>query len=537
VRIDAQLPRCPSISSIDYVLASSSYFIALESRQDVNHIIDEANNMNAASFKTADAAEELDDLLESFKQQFLPWIAQADSRDAKVLDHYDGKDLSGKLQLSLPEDPCGKEALLDMLGKTLQYSANTWHPGFMDKLFASTNPIGVISELLLAVLNTNGHVFHVSPVLSLMEIYTGQAMARLFGYTTNECGGLTLPGGSQSNTLSMVTARSTLFPETKEEGSGSHRFVLFTSRHGHYSVEKAAILLGLGRKAVIAVDIDAQGRIIPEALEEAINKSKREGKLPFYVNATAGTTVLGSFDPFEEISAICKRHNLWMHIDGSWGGGVAFSNKHKHLLKGSHLADSITINPHKMLGVPLQCSFLLAPDARIFQRANSLNAAYLFHAGNEGYDLGDSTMGCGRRPDAVKMFLSWNWFGRIGYEQRVTRAYENAALLATKIEAHPRFTLVSENPPPCLQVCFYYHPDAHNADAQSNTDTTRRIAGQLDRQGRFLVDYAPGPRGEFFRAVLNSPSQHEATLDELVTSIDELGQHNAFGQHNATPVR
>ncbi|ORY83252.1 pyridoxal phosphate-dependent transferase [Protomyces lactucae-debilis] len=155
-----------------------------------------------------------------------------------------------------------------------------------------------------------------------------------------------------------------------------------------------------------------------------------------------------------------------------------------------------------MLGVPLQCSFLLAPDARRFQRADSLTAAYLFHPGNEGYDLGDSTVGCGRRPDAVKMFLSWNWYGRSGYEQRVNRAYENAALLAGKIAANPRFTLVSENPPPCLQVCFYFHADEE--------------AERTDRQGRFLVDFAPGPHGEFFRAVLNSPNQKEETLDELV---------------------
>ncbi|ORY83250.1 pyridoxal phosphate-dependent transferase [Protomyces lactucae-debilis] len=178
-----------------------------------------------------------------------------------------------------------------------------------------------------------------------------------------------------------------------------------------------------------------------------------------------------------------------------------------------------------MLGVPLQCSFLLAPDARRFQRADSLTAAYLFHPGNEGYDLGDSTVGCGRRPDAVKMFLSWNWYGRSGYEQRVNRAYENAALLAGKIAANPRFTLVSENPPPCLQVCFYFHADeeAGRTDPERNTETTRRIAGLLDRQGRFLVDLAPGPHGEFFRAVLNSPNQKEETLDELASSIERLG--------------
>lgn len=484
--------------------------------------------MNAASTDSKATADELRDLLEAFQGQFIPWIATADQKDAKVLDHYSAHDLKDKLELSCPEEPCGREALLGILSRTLQYSANTWHPGFMDKLFASTNPIGVVAELLLAVLNTNGHVFHVSPVLTLMELHTSRAMAGLFGYRGEHCGGLTLPGGSQSNTLSIVTARSTLYPETKEDGCGGYKFVLFTSKHGHYSVEKAAIMLGLGRSSVVAVDIDDKGRMMPASLEAAVVRAKGEGRTPFYVNATAGTTVLGSFDPFVEISAICKRNNMWMHIDGSWGGGVAFSTKYRHLLAGSELADSVTINPHKMLGVPLQCSFLLAPDSRIFQRANSLKAGYLFHGDNEGFDLGDSTMGCGRRPDAVKMFLGWNWFGRVGYERRVDHAYEMAALLASKVAASPNFTLVSENPPPCLQVCFYYHAAGARAagdreDDEANTRTTRKIANALDHQGRFLVDYAPGPHGEFFRAVLNSPNQNEATLDELVSSIERLG--------------
>ena len=394
----------------------------------------------------------------------------------------------------------------------------------MDKLFASTNPIGVIAELLLGVLNTGNHVFHVSPVTSLMEKATAHEMAKLFGYSGEHCGGLTMPGGSQSNSLSMVTARSTLYPDTKDDGCGDHKFAVLTSRHGHYSVEKGAIMLGMGRKSVIPVDIDDQGRLKPDQLEAAIVRAQKDGKTPYYVNATAGTTVLGSYDNFVEISAICKKYNLWMHIDGSWGGGVAFSNKYKHLLKGSELADSITINPHKMLGTPLQCSFLLVPDVRVFQRANSLKAGYLFH-GEDQFDLGDSTMGCGRRPDAVKMFLGWNWYGRIGYEDRVNHAYDLAGYFASKLAENPKFTLVSSNPPPCLQVCFYYHPDetVSKQDAEINTKNTRRIANALDKQGGFLVDYAPGPYGEFFRAVVNSPIQNESTIDELISSLQSLG--------------
>lgn len=108
-----------------------------------------------------------------------------------------------------------------------------------------------------------------------------------------------------------------------------------------------------------------------------INKvklAKSQGFTPFYVNAGAGTTVLGSYDPFTEIAAVCKEHGLWFHVDGSWGGSVAFSENQRWRLRGVELADSLTVNPHKMLGVPVTCSFLLTNDTRRFHRATNLKA-------------------------------------------------------------------------------------------------------------------------------------------------------------------
>jgi glutamate decarboxylase len=235
--------------------------------------------------------------------------------------------------------------------------------------------VGAVSELLLAVLNTNVHVYQVSPVLTLIEKYTARTLARLFGLSGEDAGGISQPGGSASNQTSIVIARNTLFPETKTDGYGAQRFVLFTSEHGHYSLEKAAQMFGFGSKAVWSVPVDGFGQLIPSKLEELIAEARSRGFTPFYVNATAGTTVLGSFDPFEAIADICKREKLWMHVDGAWGGSVVFSETlRKGRLNGIERADSIAINPHKMLGVPMPCSFLLGKDLREFHRANTLPA-------------------------------------------------------------------------------------------------------------------------------------------------------------------
>jgi len=235
-----------------------------------------------------------------------------------------------------------------------------------------------------------------------------------------------------------------LYPETKTAGNGNHKFILFTSEHGHYSLEKAAQMCGLGTDNVWSVPIDSQGHMVLSELESLIQKAKDQGKTPLYVNATAGTTVLGSFDPFASISAICKKHNLWFHIDGSWGGSVIFSSEHKHKLDGAHLADSFAVNPHKMLGVPVTCSFLLAPDLRTFHKANTLPVGYLFHeetSNDEVWDLADLTLQCGRRGDSLKLALSWIYYGSAGFETQINHAFSIASYFASQISEKEDFVL------------------------------------------------------------------------------------------------
>lgn len=476
-----------------------------------------------------------------------------------LVDSKPPEELRDILQLSLPDKGTKQAGLVEAAGKVLRYSVNTWHQGFMDKLYATTNPPGIAAELLLATLNTNNHVYQVSPALTVVEKYTAQRLANLFGLTGPRAGGISVQGGSASNTTSIVIARNNLYPETKHEGNGGHRFVVFTSSHGHYSIEKAAQMLGMGSKAAWGVPVDKNGRIIPAELEKLIQKAKAEGRTPFYVNATAGTTVMGSFDPFPEIAAICRKYGLWMHVDGSWGGSFAFSERQRHKLTGAHLADSIAINPHKMIGAPVTCSFLLAADLRKFHRANTLPAGYLFHNEDtaprtcadgpgpadadadedapEVWDLADLTLQCGRRPDSLKLFLGWTYYGTEGYGALIDNACNVAAHLATIVEKNPNFILVSENPPPCLQVCFYYAPERQmiyprgsvkdeTLRGKLNSKVTEKAVRTIVHRG-FMVDFAPPSdseegNGKFFRCVVNVNTQKE-TMDALVRTIEEVG--------------
>jgi len=489
--------------------------------------------------------------------------------------------------LAVDEEGSGAQGLQRLIESLLTYSVNTSAPGFLDKLYAAPLPPGIAAELVLGVLNTNLHVYQVSPVLTLVEKHVTRAMAKLFGLKGPRSGGISVQGGSASNMTSIVVARNTLFPETKVKGNGAVKgqLLLFTSGHGHYSIEKAAQALGFGSSSVILVPVDESGRMRASELERLVVEAKRQGKVPFYVNATAGSTVLGSFDPFEDIYETAKEHNLWFHVDASWGGGFVFSAKSelKERLHGVQLADSVATNPHKMLVVPVTCSFLLAKDLKQFQEANTLKAGYLFHseidetaqsrdiahgpseypehraaeyAWSEPYDLADLTMQCGRRGDSLKFFFCWKFYGTSGYSDMVDAAYENACHLSTLVDQTPDLTPVLSrgSAPGCLQVCFYFTPTGqftygllekagriHVQGSQGdqiaegthgvrlgklNSQITVSISKALISRG-FMIDYAPSLEGQedhgsFFRVVVNISTARE-TLERLIQEIVTVG--------------
>ncbi|EFX04157.1 pyridoxal phosphate-dependent decarboxylase [Grosmannia clavigera kw1407] len=517
-----------------------------------------SNTSKHAPAAIPNRAAEVSELIDAVKALIVPFIADADnafpereqggpvgtsSADLPVrtalVEPLKPQSVVSRLGLDLPEgNGGGRAALLETVKRVLDLSVNTWDQGFLDKLYASTTPVGVVAELVLSVLNTNVHVFQVSPALTVIEKTTARALARRFGFMGPRAGGITCAGGSASNFTSLIVARNTLFPETKEDGNGAgRRFALFTSQHGHYSVEKAAQAAGLGSRAVWTVAVDAGGCIVASELEARIVAAKTAGFTPLYINATAGTTVMGSYDPFEAIAAIAKTHGLWLHIDGSWGGPAIFSAQQRHKLLGSHLADSLTVNPHKMMNVPTTCSFLLGPDLSLFHRANTLPAGYLFHEGednkneaetetktDEVWDLADLTLQCGRHADSFKLALAWVYEGAAGFERQVDHSFAMAALLAQQIAQRPHlFVLVSANPPPCLQVCFYYGQDGRpDADSRVNSRRTSTAARLLVRRG-YMVDFAPGPCGSFFRVVLNWQTR-PGTIQGLITALEAVRQ-------------
>lgn len=470
---------------------------------------------------------EIDLILQRAARMAATYLRENENPEEPVARYLPPDQLRQILDLSLPEAGRSLEELLPEIEKYLHYSVRTGHPRFYNQLFGGYDLAALLGEWMTAVLNSSMYTYEVAPVATLMERALTQRMARLAGFQDGE--GVFAPGGSISNLMAVLAARNWALPHVKQTGlRPGDRPVLFASKEAHYSIRRAASICGLGLEAVEQIPVDDQGRIRPDALEERVRFAMSQGLQPFMVVATCGTTVPGAFDPVPPIVQIAKRYGMWCHVDASMGGAAFFSRKHRHLLDGSELADSLTWNPHKLMGVPLTCSVLLVRERGRLAATHALGADYLFHDDAEvSCDLGDNTIQCGRRMDALKLWLAWQVHGDQGYEKRVDYLLSIARTFREKVMQRPGFQLVLE--PQSWCVCFHYLPPRlRNLPPGEERDSQLEVAtvtlrDRLRSKGRTLINYAPIKGIATFRIVFANPEVTEQHLDEIFDEMDCLG--------------
>ncbi|XP_075963905.1 glutamate decarboxylase 1 isoform X4 [Anarhichas minor] len=376
--------------------------------------------------------------------------------------------------------------------------------------------------------------YEIAPVFVLMEQLTLKKMREMIGWPEGEGDGIFSPGGAISNMYSVMIARYKFFPEVKTKGmAAAPRLVLFTSEHSHYSIKKASAALGFGTENLILLNTDKRGRVIPADLEAKVIEAKQKGYVPMFVNATAGTTVYGAFDPINEIADICEKYNLWLHVDGAWGGGLLMSRKHRHKLNGVERANSVTWNPHKMMGVPLQCSAVLVREWGLLQGCNSMSAGYLFQPDKQydiTYDTGDKAIQCGRHVDIFKFWLMWKAKGTEGFEQHIDKCLDLSAHLYNKIKNREGFEMVFDGEPQHTNVCFWYIPPSLRGlpDGDERRERLHKVAPKIKammmESGTTMVGYQPqGDKVNFFRMVISNPAATMSDIDFLIEEIEGLG--------------
>jgi len=230
--------------------------------------------------------------------------------------------------------------------------------------------------------------------------------------------------------------------------------VVYTSKESHYSNGKNASFAGIGKNNIRYISADSKGRMIPEKLEKQIIEDLEEGLLPTYVNVTAGTTVLGAFDPINNIADITEKYGVWLHVDGAYCGSVIFSDHYKHLVTGIERSNSFSYNAHKMIGTPLTCSIILVNDKKHLYDSFSNQADYLYQTDGDDFNLGKTSFQCGRRNDALKFWTLWKSLGTNGLKQIVDHQFELAEAAREYIRNNSNYTLYSFDD--SISICFNY---------------------------------------------------------------------------------
>lgn len=449
-------------------------------------------------------------------------MEESADRSRPVVRYLEPRALQEALELELPESGCGLDQALELARKTLHYSVATGHPRFLNQLFGGRDSAGILGEWIAALTNTSMYTFEAAPVGTVVELALLERLARYVGFDAGE--GVFAPGGSIANLMAVLAARQAHFPHVKREGlRPEDRPVMFVSAEAHYSLARAGMVAGLGLSNCVEVPVDAVGRMLPEALEDAIEGARAAGRKPFFVGATSGTTVPGAFDPLEAVADVAERHGLWLHVDASYGGSVLFSRKHRHLVSGIERADSVAWNPHKMMGVPLACAAMLVRAKGALVSTLGMNADYLFHADAEAdWNLGDRSLQCGRRVDALKLWFSWQVCGDEGYAQRVELLFEQAQAFRELLRGRAGFRLIREQEG--ANVCFRYLPAGQRAATGEERTrcehaATLEIREQMAREGSFLVNYATLDGAATFRLVASNPLTTDGDFEALLDRI------------------
>ena len=302
-----------------------------------------------------------------------------------------------------------------------------------------------MAELLVAGLNPQLATVKRSQLASKIEHETVRWIGERVGWP-GEFNGTFTTGGNEANFSGIALAMAAKFPNVIEDGVTSigGQPVLYTSDEAHHSIDKSAGLLGIGRSALRRIPVNRDAQLDLTILDRTIAADRSAGKKPFCVVATAGTTNSGAVDDMVAIADICRRYDLWLHVDGAYGGSAIFSDAHRHVLRGIEQADSITIDPHKWMAMPLAAGVVLTRHPEMLERAFAVAAPYMPKAAEaKGSDNSRISTQWTRRMNSLKLWLTLRVHGRKAYEEHIDRQMKLAATFVEWLNDSEHFALAT----------------------------------------------------------------------------------------------
>lgn len=465
------------------------------------------HDMNDLLF-TPEEHERAIDLVREFSARYhdeLPGFAVFPAIDRGVIDAI--------LDEPLPETGCSIDALFaELEEKVVPNSTQTAHPRFLPYVQPSPNAISAYADMVAGLINQNCNLWTLSPAANAIEQKVVRWFAELFDFDST-AGGLITSGGSMANLIALTAARDEHLGSTaRRHGlqSRSATLVAYTSTETHSSVAKAFSTLGLGTENLRRIPHDSDFRIRLDALAEAVAQDRQDGRAPFCVIANAGTVATGAIDPIAELSGYCSDENLWLHVDGAYGALGVLSERFRGELTTLGLADSLSLDPHKLLFTSFEAGCLLVRDSASLRRSFSSAPSYLnMEQDSDLINYADYGPQLSRGFKALKVWWSLRHFGRRSYAAVIERMLDLAQHMSSIAKERPAFELLAPTTFNC--VCFR----ASALDDSGNRALLRELVGSgIAFLGPIVIEGRFGFRACFMNL--------RTTDDDVVRIMNEI---------------
>jgi len=414
------------------------------------------------------------------------------------------------------------EKLAQFMDRYLAGLTRIYHPANIAHQQAVPHTMAALAGLVDNFVSSDGSIYELGPASVSIEYFlinwlldkVGWKPAPLDARRAGEGdygGGVLTQGGSLANLTALIAARSRAAPGVWQNGNPGH-LALLAPAGSHYSIARAAGIMGLGPQAVYALESDGRGVVLPDRLPAAWARVEADGKQAVALVANAGTTAVGLYDPLQEIGAFCRERNLWFHVDGAHGGPALLTHKYRSLMRGVELADSLAMNMHKLLRVTSVCTALLVRDARTLDGAFTQEADYLFYEKEQpGYDFLQRTIECTKPVLGLKFFMVLAGMGEAGMAEYIERQFDLTAEAYAYLQGLPDFECPVR--PQSNILCFRVEGvgDGHLA-----------LRDRLLARGNYYVSSASLNGKRYLRLTLTNPATTMEEIKGLVNEIREL---------------
>jgi len=423
------------------------------------------------------------------------------------------------------------ESLAQFIAQYLSATTRLHHPAYMAHQVAVPHYAGALAALVDGFTNNAMAIYEMGPGAASIEYFIINWLLGKVGWQPAPLdkpynhgdhawgGGVLTHGGSLANLTALVAARSRIAPQVWLEGNPPD-LALLAPAEAHYSVARAAGILGIGQNAIYDLDVDARGVIVPDRLPVAYSRLERDGKRAVALVANACSTAVGLYDPLDEIGEFCRQQRLWFHVDGAHGASALLSDKYKYLLKGIEKADSLSWDAHKLMRTPTLCTAVLVRDYRTLDQAFQQEASYLFHDKEQpGFDFIHRTVECTKAGLGLKLFLVLAALGERGLAGYIERQFDLAGEAYEYISQLPDFECAVA--PQSNILCFRM--------LEENDETHLKVRDRLTAQGDFYISTTEFNGKRYLRLSLMNP---DTSLDDIKRLVSEIRSY-ALPRHDS----